>query len=210
MRNRLREHLTGHPWRQVVAVSCLLAWAALVSNIQPMAQLEGQANVAKAVRLVFSYLLSSGTAWAGLPVLAGWLVTDRWRSMLAGTFAAELSLVVHYETGMLIGVFDAGIWADNAYWFFFGLLCAPLGMVGALARRADLWGLLARLVVPVGALLEPFHRGVFTAPAILPWPKRVAPAISGAVLVAAGVTGAVLVLLRWLSPRRDLRVQQGA
>jgi hypothetical protein len=68
-------------------------------------------------------------------------------------------------------------------------------LVGAIARRPDLWGVVARLVVPAAAVLEPFVIGMFTSPAIMPWPGRVASAISGVVLLTAGTAGCIKVLV---------------
>lgn len=207
--------MRNHPWRQVVAVACLLAWASLASNIQPYDQMVGRANPAKAARLVFSYLLNSGTAWAGAPVLAGWLVAarrtgdgrTRWvEAGLAGLVVAELSLAVHYATGLAIGFFEASVWVENQAWFLWGLACLPLGMVGALARHRGALGVLARLVVPLGALAEPFVLGMFAQPAFLPWPNRLAHAVVGALLVASGLVGAVLVLVGEVTRRRPPRV----
>lgn len=54
---------------------------------------------------------------------------------------------------------------------------------------------MARLVVPAGAVLEPFVIGMFTTPAIMPWPGRVASVISGLVLLTAGTVGCLTVLV---------------
>lgn len=62
-----------------------------------------------------------------------------------------------------------------------------LGPIGALARRADLVGTVARLVVPAGSLAEPFVQGMFTRPHIMPWPDRLASSVCGVALVAAGI-----------------------
>lgn len=176
-------------WTRVVVVSVVVAWASLASNITTQAQMSGQANVLKAARLSVSMLLNSGTVWAGLPILAGWLVRRPVPAALAGVLSAELALVVHYATGRLFGVFEPSIWRDNDSWFVMGMFCALLGPIGALARRAGRVGLVARLVVPAGALAEPFVLGMFTRPHILPWPDRLASSVCGVALVAAGILG---------------------
>lgn len=186
----------------MVLVSVVVAWASLASNITTVAQMSGQANALKAARLTVSMLLNSGTVWAGLPILAGWLVRRPFQAALAGVFSAELALVLHYATGRLIGVFEPGIWRENDYWFVFGLFCALLGPIGALARRVDGIGLLARLVVPAGALAEPFVVGMFAVPRLLPWPNRLASAACGSVLVGLGLVGAVVLVRGQLRRQR--------
>ena len=57
-------------------------------------------------------------------------------------------------------------------------------------------GLLARLVVPVGAVLEPLYVGMFMMPAIIPWPGRVSSIVSGGVLLIAGTAAGAAVLMR--------------
>lgn len=187
-----------HPWRQVVLAACLLAWAALASNITTDAQMTGHAERAKAVRLVVSYLLNSGTAWAGLAVLAGWFVGRRAEGALAGFVAAELSLTVHYLTGWACGVFDSSVWSENAVWFAFGLLCFPLGLVGAEARRDGWTGTAARLVVPLGALVEPLVLGMFHRPSFLSWSERLASATCGGILMTGGCLAVLYLLFRSL------------
>ncbi len=70
----------------------------------------------------------------------------------------------------------------------------PLGLIGAMAQRTDFMEIVARLVVPIGALLEPFVIGMFTSPAIVPWPTRLANVSCEVVLLAAGTTGCIKVL----------------
>ncbi|MEL4358800.1 MULTISPECIES: hypothetical protein [unclassified Luteococcus] len=181
-------------WVRVVAVSLLVAWLSLASNITTQAQLSGEANTLLAGRLVVSKLLNSGTIWAGLPILAGWLVRRPWWAVLAGGVSAELALVAHYAAGQLLGIFQPGIWRDNGYWFVFGLFCALLGPIGALARRADWIGLLARLAIPAGALAEPFVVSMFSRPQILPWPDRFASTACGVLLLAMGLWGTFFVV----------------
>jgi hypothetical protein len=152
-----------------------------------MSQLEGKANTLLAGRLAASQLLNAGTIWAGLAVVAGWLVRRPAQACAAGVVAPLTALVVHYGVGLALGMFDPGIWAANVQWFLAAMVVGgPLGLVGAIARRRDPWGLAARLVVPAGAVLEPLVVGLFTTPAILPWPNRVADVITGSALLTAG------------------------
>jgi len=69
-------------------------------------------------------------------------------------------------------------------------------VLGAAARRVDRWGLLAPLVVPVGAALEPFYVGMFMMSAIILWPGRVSSIVSGGVLLIAGTAAGAAVLVR--------------
>lgn len=181
----------------MLAASVALALVSVASNVTTMAQLSAQADTVLAVRSTVSKLVNAGTVWAGLPVLAGWLVRRRGHAAAAGIVACLIALVVHYSVGQVLGQFDSAVWVEN--WFWIGLAVVvggPLDLVGAVARRVDRWGLLARLVVPVGAVFEPFFVGMFTMPAILPWPTRVSSIVSGGVLLIAGTAAGAAVLLR--------------
>lgn len=192
-------------WAIGIAVALAVALASLLSNITTEAQMMGQADTVKAVRLTISKLLNSGTVWAGLPILTGWLVRKRGQAAAIGIVSCLVALVGHYALGQAIGIFEPAIWQDNAMWFAFAaVLGAPLGLIGSVARHETTSGLLARLVVPAGALLEPFVVGMFTEPAILPWPVRVASAACGVALLACGAIGAALVVRRYvLAPHND-------
>lgn len=184
-------------WLLALAAAVTLALVSLASNVTTVSQLSGEANLLLAVRSTLSQLVNAGTVWAGLPVLSGWLVRRPLHAAAAGTTVGVLALVVHYGVGQLVGMFDPAVWTANAFWFAAAVaLGGLLGLVGAAARRADLWGLLGRLTVPVGAVLEPFVRGMFTTPAILPWPDRLSSAASGVVLLTAGVLSGTAVLVR--------------
>jgi hypothetical protein len=140
-------------------------------------------------------LVNSGTVWGGLAILAGWLVRRPVQAMGAGLVSLLTALGVHYGFGLAVGMFDAAAVAANAYWFAVAAVVGgPLGLVGVVARRSDWWGVVARLVVPAAAVYEPFFAGMFTRPAIMPWPDRVSAIVSGLILIAAGVAGGVAVL----------------
>jgi hypothetical protein len=182
-------------WWLVIAAASVLALVSLASNVTTVSQLEGKANVLLAGRLTLSQLINAGTVWAGLAVVSGRLVRRPVAAVAAGVVALLTACVVHYCAGIAIGVFDPEVWTANRHWLLAAVVVGgPLGLVGAIARRLDLWGMAARLVVPAGAVLEPFVLGWFTTPAILPWPNRVADFISGSVLSTAGVAGCVWVL----------------
>lgn len=174
----------------------MLALVSLASNVTTTSQMEGNADTLLAARWTVSKLVNAGVVWGGLGILAGWLVRRPVQAFAAGIVAQLTACVVHYGTGQLVGMFEASDWVNNATWFAAAvILGGPLGLIGAVARRTDGWGTAARLIVPAGALLEPFVVGSFDAPAILPWPTRFAGTASGAVLLVAGVVGAVTILV---------------
>lgn len=184
-------------WTLVLTAALVLAVVSLASNITTTSQLAGDADALLAVRWTLSKLVNSGTVWAGLGILSGWLIGRPVRGALAGVVASLLALVAHYGLGRVTGVFGPDIWASNASWFVAAaVLGGPLGMVGAMARRADLWGLAARLVVPVAAVLEPFVSGLFAVPPFAPRPDRIASTVCGLVLLVAGVAAGVHMLRR--------------
>ena len=182
-------------WWLVIAAASVLALVSLASNVTTLSQLEGKANTLLAGRLTLSQLVNAGTVWAGLAVVSGWLARRPAPAAAAGVVALLTACVVHYGVGITLGMFDPDVWTANLHWLLAAMVVGgPLGLVGAIARRLNLWGMAARLVVPAGAVLEPFVLGRFTTPAILPWPNRVADFISGSVLLTAGVAGCVWVL----------------
>ncbi|WP_209205275.1 DUF6518 family protein [Rhodococcus sp. 1R11] len=178
-------------WGLVIAAAVAVALLSLASNVTSESQLSAQANTLLAVRSTFSKLLNSGAVWAGLPILSGWLVRRPLHAFAAGIVASLLALVVHYGVGQLFGMFDETVWAGNRIWFALAVVMGgPLGLVGVVARAGGLPGSIARLVVPAGAIIEPFFRGMFSVPTLLPWPERVASVTAGIVLVATGIVGA--------------------
>lgn len=182
-------------WWLVIAAASVLALVSLASNVTTLSQLEGKANTLLAARLTFSQLVNAGTVWAGLAVVSGWLVRRTAPAVAAGVVALLTACIVHYGVGIAFEMFDPDVWTANLHWLTAAMLAGgPLGLVGAIARRLDPWGMAARLAVPAGAVLEPFVLGWFTTPAILPWPKRVADFVSGSVLLTAGAAGCVWVL----------------
>lgn len=107
-----------------------------------------------------SLILDSGWAWAATAVAAGWLVTGGIRPIvgairgaLAGCVALVAATVVFYGVNLMVqGDFQ---WAAVRYWWLGSLLLAsPLGAVGATIRQPGPAGVLAALVVPVGAALN--------------------------------------------------------
>ena len=189
--------VVGRGWLLALVAAAALAVVSLASNVTTVSQLSGEANTLLAVRSTISKVVNAGAVWAGLPILSGWLVRRPLQTAAAGMVCGLTSLVVHYGLGQLFGVFGSDIWVSNAFWFLAAVvLGGPLGLVGAIARRSDWWGLLGRLTVPVGAVLQPFVLGMFTTPAFLPWPDRLSSTVSGVVLLTAGVLSGVKILAR--------------
>ncbi|SCG39967.1 hypothetical protein [Micromonospora humi] len=187
--------MTRRGWCLVVVAASVLALVSLASNVTTAGELEGRADTLLAGRLALSQMVNAGTVWAGLAVVSGWLVRRPAQAVAAGVVALLTACVVHYGVGTAFGMFDRGVWAANLFWLAGAVVVGgPLGLVGAIAHRADPWGVAARLVVPLGAVLEPFVVGRFTTPAILPWPNRVADVVSGLVLLVAGVVGCARIL----------------
>lgn len=175
----------------------MLALVALASNVTTMSQQSAEADALLAVRSTLSKLVNAGAVWGGLPILSGWLVHRPMPAAAAGILACLTALFVHYGVGLLLGLFDSTVWAENQFWSGLAVVVGgPLGLVGAAARRQDSWGLLARLVVPLGAVLEPFYLRMLSTPEMMPWPGRVSSAVAGVLLIAAGTAGAVVVVIR--------------
>lgn len=196
-------------WLRSLAAGAALGVAAWSVNITTTAQLDGSDRLLWAVRTCISVLVNAGVVWAGLGVLAGWLVRRPGHAVLAAVAASELALVVHYAIGSVTGTMPWASWGDNISWFVAAIvLTGPLGLVGAAARRTNLRGLLARLVVPAGAITEPFVTGLI-APTFANGPADWwARTVAGTVLLAVGLVGAGLVLRRRRS--RGLRATEGA
>jgi len=193
-------------WGLVLVAAAVLALVSLASNVTTTSQLEADANTLLAVRTTISKLVNAGTVWAGLAVVSGWLVRRPVHAVAAGVVALLVALVVHYGVGSGLGMFEPSIWTDNREWWAAAVvLGGPLGLVGAIARRPDRWGVVARLVVPLAAVLEPIAGGMFTSPAIIPWPSRVSSTISGVVLVTVGAVGIVAVLVAARKQRSSTR-----
>ncbi len=201
--------MTRRGWGLVLIAATVLALVALASNATTMSQIEANANTLLAVRKTFSMLVNAGTLWAGLAFVSGWLVRRPVRAFAAGVLGLLVALVVHYGVGLILGMFDPNVWTENPEWFTAAVvLGGPLGVLGAIARRPDLWGVGARLVIPVGALLEPFVIGMFTSPAIMPWPTRFASISVGVVLLAAGTVGCIKVLAAARNQQSSTRGQR--
>jgi hypothetical protein len=106
-----------------------------------------------------SMVLNSGSAWAALAVVGGWLIGRPLAGAVAGTVALVAAVVGYYAFGVLAGdrtdVGFAGVSGAVRMWALLAVVVGPvLGLAGALVRRPGLVGLVAVLVVPVGVVIE--------------------------------------------------------
>lgn len=185
-------------WLVALAIGAGVGVVAWLSNLTTETQMAGGDRVWWGVRTFVSRVVNSGTVWAGLPVLAGWTVRRPTHAVVAGVVVSEVALVVHYTVGSFTGTMPWASWGDNWYWFVAAVvLCAPLGLVGATARRRDPWGLACRLVVPVGAITESLTSHLLGPGFSVDLADRAASVAAGSVLLVGGLVGALVVLCTW-------------
>ena len=113
-----------------------------------------------------TYVLNAGWAWAGLMVAGGLCARAPLGGMVTALVAAAFANTAYYlGDSWWAGASQPGVVVERdsfmvalpevGLWTLVALVLAPgLGVVGALQRRRDLWGLLAVAVVPVGASVE--------------------------------------------------------
>lgn len=181
---------------KALTAAVVLAVASLLANVQsPESLAQQEPTWPTTTSLVLSYLLN-GAIWAILGIWAGRLCRHWLGAALLAITASEVSLAVHYCLGVAIGFFDWADVADNGHWFVFGLIvCGPLGVIGWLSRRPDRLGLLARLTIPAGLLLEPFWSGWFAPDWYARPVVELAGRIAGAAELGAGAGVLALVLM---------------
>ncbi len=182
-------------WTWVAALAVGLALMSLAPKFPGGVQPSGEADVFLTFQFTARKLANSGTFWAGLGIVSGWLVRRRVQAAVAGAVAGLVALFLHYAAGQAVGLFDSGIWVTKVNWFIAAAIFGgPLGLVGAFSRRPDGWGLMARLLIPAGAVLEPFVRGMFINPATMTAPHQVSNVLAGSVLLGGGLlSGAAII-----------------
>lgn len=189
-------------WSLALAAGAAIGIIAWLSNLTTEAQMLGEDRIWWGTRTFVSRVVNSGTVWAGLPVLAGRIMRRPGPAALAGVLVSEAALVVHYAVGSLTGTMPWSIWGNNLSWFVIALLlCAPLGLIGALTHHLDTWGLLARLVVPAGAVMEVATSHFFDSSAGVDTADRWASAGAGLVLLGGGLLGGTFIVRRWWARR---------
>ena len=191
------------PYKPIAKVCVTVALVSLLFNMTTQWELEGHLQSWAFVRKSITKVVNSGTVWAGIAFYAGWKLARPWQAFIGGIAAAVAALLIHYVvggvldfvTGWLIHLDGSNDLLGNMNWFLTALvLCGPLGLAGWLAARTGWLAVLARFVVPVGALVEPFFLGTFTNPYYeRPWPERYSDYVSGVALIILGITGAIYV-----------------
>jgi hypothetical protein len=109
-------------------------------------------NVAEVASLV----VDVGWAWAALAVASGWLAGAIVRGAVAGAVSLISATAAYYFTDSVLRDESATRYLGEArYWWLVSLTLGPfLGAVGAMLVRSGVIGLLAMLIVPVGALVQ--------------------------------------------------------
>ena len=160
--------------------------------------MEGQLQLYSCIRNIFSKLFNAGVVWAALPFLAGWRSQSLVKAAISGAAIAELTLLLHYGIGYIIGAYGSTVFMANSFWFIAALvLCAPLGMCGWIAALPKKSSRIFWFILPIGAIFEPFvTRKLIPYSIVRPWPEVYSDYISGAVLLIVGVVGIILVRSR--------------
>lgn len=172
--------------------------AALLTNA-----VAGRGWPGQSLAIVLSRLLNSGTVWAGLAIVVGMLLRRPLIAGVGGVLASVWALLVNDTLGWALGVLGRDAWALNAHWYLLSLVIGgPLGLLGWLARGPGLVGLVGRLSIPLGAVLETLVRGYFTPPGFLSPAARFGWLASGWALLVGGVLGAGFVLHQWRNNHR--------
>jgi hypothetical protein len=190
----------GRLWWVVVGPMAGMVLGVVDSVVNHVPAVLGEVGTARAERGGWSQaaefaslILDAGWAWAATAVLVGWLMSRHARSapgMLLSALAGGLALV--FATTAYYGVdllFDGGAWWGMAtrYWLIGSVLLGPpLGVVGALIRRPGPTGMVAALLVPVGATLQMV---------LLPPPSdsRIAEPVRLSIWIAAAVATVMVV-----------------
>ncbi len=185
-------------WAKVAKVCIGVAVVSLALNITLPWELSGQMQTYSFIRKSISKVFSSGTLWAAVPVYAGWQMGRPRAAAVVGLAAAEGTLLVHYVLGMTLGIYDSTALSSNVIWFLAAAIVGgPLGLCGWIASQPGWAGLAARLLVPLGAVLEPIATGRFTHPfPQVPWPERYSDTASAVLLMILGVLLTAVVLQR--------------
>lgn len=112
-------------------------------------------------------------------------------------FAVRRTLSLLLNSGSVCGSRGWEAFSQNWSWFAVAAVCGPLlGLVGAAAHSDRWFGWLARLVVPAGAIVEPWVRHWWSAPGTAGWPTVVSGWAASVLLTSAGLAGAWSVVSR--------------
>ncbi|MGW5253600.1 hypothetical protein ACWERW_11340 [Streptomyces sp. NPDC004012] len=195
-------------WTRWLAVTLFagVALGAIAAFTDNVPLLLGEIGKARADRSVWSQmaefvslLTDAGWAWAATAVGVGWMVSAGIRprtgllvGALAGFVALTAATIVFYGINLLVG--GDFYWVQVLFWWARSLLLGlPLGAMGAVIRRPPA-GILAALVVPVGAVLNII---------VLPPPPDSRVASTVVLTVCGGAAAAtLLILVRAVQARR--------
>ncbi len=147
---------------------------------------------------VGSLLLDVGWAWAAVAVAAGWLAGAIGRAAAAGAVSLLTATAAYFFMDSLLRDESlVGYAGETRRWWLASLMLGPfLGAAGASLVRSGVIGLLAGLIVPVGALVQTF----FLQPG-LPSSSRPAAVWAVAIVAAAAVASTSLVVARFVTQR---------
>jgi Family of unknown function (DUF6518) len=103
-----------------------------------------------------SLIVNAGWAWAGVAVLAGRLAGTLPAGAAAGAGSLIATTTAYYLLDAVLRDESVGLYqAEMLYWWLAAIVVGPvLGVIGVTSRRPGALGLLARLTVPVGAIVE--------------------------------------------------------
>ena len=150
-----------------------------------------------------SLLLDVGWAWAAVAVAAGWLAGSGviGRGAAAGAVSLMAATAAYFVMDSLLRDEPlAGYVGEVRYWLLASVALGPLlGVVGASLLRVGVTGLLAGLIVPVGALVQT----LFLQPALRSSSRPAA--ISALVIVSVAAVACIgLVVARFARHRRGV------
>jgi hypothetical protein len=166
MRQASQDQGYGRSRLVMIALAVGAAFGAVTSLVNALshsfADLESRAYTTGgwSVAEIMSVLLDSGWAWAGLAVAVGALVTNAVapaRGAAAGALALIAATAAYSVMETVRGGGPLASWYETeplAWWVTSVLFGAPLGAAGTFVRRPGVVGLLARLIVPVGAAVQ--------------------------------------------------------
>ena len=148
---------------------------------------------------VGSLVIDVGWAWAAVAVAAGWLAGTLVLGAVAGVVSLTSATAAYYLTDSVLREESvAGYGAEARYWWLASLMFGPfLGAVGAMLDRSGVTGLLAILIVPVGALVQT----LFLRPGLAPT-TRPAALWAQVIVCTAAIAAISLGVARFLTQRR--------
>lgn len=212
------------PWLHVAILATTVSVLSLVSGVS-MSGAVGSSPWLLLGQRTLNEVLNSGTVWAGLGLVAGYLVSrpghardaraERGRAdgaaasthtrrvwqwawpAVAACGASLWALAAHYALGNTLGMMTPDIWGLNASWFVLAVVAGgPLGIIGAAGHLPGLWGLAARLALPLGAITEPVVTGMLKPAGASTWATTDPTFVAGLILLLSGIALGALVLGR--------------